>query len=84
MKYKNGSIPNKADVELIYILKLMMNEFKVRLIKKKITYYSLMKFCEKKGLTKKSINVYKRFLSSKRSIFVKRYNTKVDIIRGKK
>lgn len=79
MKYKN-----KADEELVYILRLMINEFKVRLIKKKITYYSLIKFCEKKGLTKKSINVYKRFMASKRSIFVKRYNTKVDNKRFKK
>lgn len=76
--FKNKDIPNRAELELIDILKVMVKEYDTKLIKKKITYYSLLKFCKKNGLRLKYREVFKRFMDSKRNLFVKNYNNKVD------
>ena len=76
--FKNKDIPNRAELELIGILKVMVKEYDTRLIKKKITYYSLLKFCKKNELRLKYREVFKRFMGSKRSLFVRNYNNKAE------
>ncbi|WPX99980.1 hypothetical protein Megpolyxen_01894 (plasmid) [Candidatus Megaera polyxenophila] len=76
--FKNRDIPNRAELELIGILKAMVKEYDTWLIKKKITYYSLLKFCKKNGLRLKYREVFKRFMAGKRSLFVRNYNNKIE------
>lgn len=77
-KYKSDIESNRAEFELIATLRLMVKDFNAKLIKKRITYYSLLKFCKKKGLRLKAKEVFNRVMNSKKSSFVKKYNTKVE------
>jgi hypothetical protein len=76
--FKNKDIPNRADLELIDIMQAMVKEYDTWLIKKKITYYSLLKFCKKNKFRSKYRGVFKRFMDSKRSLFVRNYNDRVE------